>query len=127
MIGEHAFTGASLTALTLFERPDLCWLVPVSRSTPRPTADRVIQVRDEGVAVGVIVCKQEMHRGKSNRGYIGMLSILKTYRKRGIGRAFRWPKQIFLDSDLYSKQASADSDRYNEKQRSRRGTLSAVP
>lgn len=35
--------------------------------------------------VGVIVCKQELHRGKLERGYIAMLSTEPDYRKFGIG------------------------------------------
>ncbi|KAK7035407.1 N-alpha-acetyltransferase 30, partial [Paramarasmius palmivorus] len=34
--------------------------------------------------VGVIVCKQALHRDRANRGYIAMLSVSKEYRKRGI-------------------------------------------
>ncbi|KZP30076.1 acyl-CoA N-acyltransferase [Athelia psychrophila] len=34
--------------------------------------------------VGVIVCKQSMHRHTANRGYIAMLSVSKDWRKRGI-------------------------------------------
>ncbi|EJF60132.1 acyl-CoA N-acyltransferase [Dichomitus squalens LYAD-421 SS1] len=34
--------------------------------------------------VGVVVCKQSMHRDVSNRGYIAMLSVHKSWRKRGI-------------------------------------------
>ncbi|KAJ7442129.1 acyl-CoA N-acyltransferase [Mycena galericulata] len=34
--------------------------------------------------IGVIVCKQSMHREVSNRGYIAMLSVSKDWRKRGI-------------------------------------------
>ncbi|KAF7307699.1 hypothetical protein MKEN_01129900 [Mycena kentingensis (nom. inval.)] len=34
--------------------------------------------------IGVIVCKQSVHRDKSNRGYIAMLSVAKDWRKRGI-------------------------------------------
>ncbi|KAF9264635.1 acyl-CoA N-acyltransferase [Marasmius fiardii PR-910] len=34
--------------------------------------------------VGVIVCKQSIHRDRVNRGYIAMLSVSKEYRKRGI-------------------------------------------
>ncbi|KAF7297177.1 N-acetyltransferase MAK3 [Mycena indigotica] len=37
--------------------------------------------------IGVIVCKQSMHRDKSNRGYIAMLSVSKDWRKRGIASA----------------------------------------
>jgi len=36
--------------------------------------------------VGVIVCKQSMHRDVSNRGYIAMLSVSKNWRKRGIDK-----------------------------------------
>ncbi|KAI0776839.1 acyl-CoA N-acyltransferase [Trametes elegans] len=34
--------------------------------------------------VGVVVCKQSMHRDVRNRGYIAMLSVHKNWRKRGI-------------------------------------------
>ncbi|TFY64740.1 hypothetical protein EVJ58_g2419 [Rhodofomes roseus] len=34
--------------------------------------------------VGVIVCKQSMHRETRNRGYIAMLSVHRDWRKRGI-------------------------------------------
>ncbi|KAF7320907.1 N-acetyltransferase MAK3 [Mycena chlorophos] len=37
--------------------------------------------------IGVIVCKQSMHRDRSNRGYIAMLSVRKDWRKRGIASA----------------------------------------
>ncbi|KAF8319313.1 acyl-CoA N-acyltransferase [Clavulina sp. PMI_390] len=36
--------------------------------------------------VGVIVCKQDIHKSKVNRGYIAMLSVDKQWRKRGIAR-----------------------------------------
>ncbi|KAH8115075.1 acyl-CoA N-acyltransferase [Phellopilus nigrolimitatus] len=36
--------------------------------------------------IGVIVCKQSLHRDASNRGYIAMLSVNKNWRKRGIAR-----------------------------------------
>ncbi|KAK0189780.1 acyl-CoA N-acyltransferase [Armillaria mellea] len=38
--------------------------------------------------IGVIVCKQSMHRDTYNRGYIAMLSVSKSWRKRGIARSF---------------------------------------
>ncbi|PVF93953.1 acyl-CoA N-acyltransferase [Serendipita vermifera] len=34
--------------------------------------------------VGVIVCKQSIHKGKAKRGYIAMLSVDREWRKRGI-------------------------------------------
>ncbi|KAF8206787.1 hypothetical protein K438DRAFT_1963100 [Mycena galopus ATCC 62051] len=33
--------------------------------------------------IGVIVCKQSMHRESANRGYIAMLGVSKDWRKRG--------------------------------------------
>ncbi|KAG5725082.1 N-alpha-acetyltransferase 30, NatC catalytic subunit [Termitomyces sp. T112] len=36
------------------------------------------------VPIGVIVCKQSMHKDSTNRGYIAMLSVNKNWRKRGI-------------------------------------------
>ncbi|KAF8662759.1 hypothetical protein AX16_001117 [Volvariella volvacea WC 439] len=38
----------------------------------------------DSTPVGVIVCKQSMHRDLTNRGYIAMLSVNKEWRKRGI-------------------------------------------
>jgi len=37
--------------------------------------------------VGVIVCKQSMHKDLANRGYIAMLSVDRNWRKRGIASA----------------------------------------
>ncbi|KAI0027523.1 acyl-CoA N-acyltransferase, partial [Vararia minispora EC-137] len=37
--------------------------------------------------IGVIVCKQSLHREKINRGYIAMLSVSKSYRKQGVASA----------------------------------------
>ncbi|PLW19340.1 hypothetical protein PCANC_04527 [Puccinia coronata f. sp. avenae] len=37
-------------------------------------------------AIGAVVCKQDVHRGKLNRGYIAMLTTKKEARKRGIAR-----------------------------------------
>ncbi|EMD35027.1 hypothetical protein CERSUDRAFT_75344 [Gelatoporia subvermispora B] len=39
---------------------------------------------DSSDPVGVIVCKQSMHRDVTNRGYIAMLSVHRNWRKRGI-------------------------------------------
>ncbi|KAI6038846.1 acyl-CoA N-acyltransferase [Pisolithus marmoratus] len=36
------------------------------------------------VPIGVIVCKQSMHKHVANRGYIAMLSVNKNWRKRGV-------------------------------------------
>ncbi|KJA15129.1 hypothetical protein HYPSUDRAFT_208124 [Hypholoma sublateritium FD-334 SS-4] len=37
--------------------------------------------------IGVIVCKQSVHRDLANRGYIAMLSVDRQWRKRGIASA----------------------------------------
>ncbi|KAF9463303.1 acyl-CoA N-acyltransferase [Collybia nuda] len=37
--------------------------------------------------IGVIVCKQSLHKNQANRGYIAMLSVSKEWRKRGIASA----------------------------------------
>ncbi|KZV64650.1 acyl-CoA N-acyltransferase [Peniophora sp. CONT] len=42
---------------------------------------------DSPVPVGVIVCKQSMHRERINRGYIAMLSVNKANRKQGVASA----------------------------------------
>ncbi|KAG9311039.1 acyl-CoA N-acyltransferase [Chiua virens] len=39
---------------------------------------------DSSVPIGVIVCKQSMHKHIANRGYIAMLSVNKNWRKRGV-------------------------------------------
>ncbi|KAG9084436.1 N-alpha-acetyltransferase mak3 [Ceratobasidium sp. UAMH 11750] len=39
-----------------------------------------------GDPVGAIVCKQDSHRGKAERGYIAMLVVGSSWRKRGIAR-----------------------------------------
>ncbi|TFY78140.1 hypothetical protein EWM64_g5876, partial [Hericium alpestre] len=42
---------------------------------------------DATAPIGVIVCKQSLHRERANRGYIAMLSVSKAWRKRGIASA----------------------------------------
>ncbi|KAG6906846.1 hypothetical protein DXG01_011725 [Tephrocybe rancida] len=39
---------------------------------------------NDNAPIGVIVCKQSMHKDLTNRGYIAMLSVSKNWRKRGI-------------------------------------------
>ncbi|KIR35960.1 peptide alpha-N-acetyltransferase [Cryptococcus deuterogattii CA1014] len=78
----------------LSEPPHLTFLV-----FPSPTSTR---------AIATIICKQDIHRG-TNRGYIGMLSVAKDYRRRGIGRklveiaveemAKRGAKQVMLETE----------------------------
>ncbi|KAL0952578.1 hypothetical protein HGRIS_006834 [Hohenbuehelia grisea] len=58
----------------LHQWPHLAFLAyPSDPSTPDP--------------IGVIVCKQSVHRNHANRGYIAMLSVSKAWRKRGIASA----------------------------------------
>jgi peptide alpha-N-acetyltransferase len=57
--------------------------------------------------VGVIVCKQSLHRDITNRGYIAMLSVNKEWRKRGIGLSLSHPFHIFLTSNKLFFLASA--------------------
>ncbi|CAA7262596.1 unnamed protein product [Cyclocybe aegerita] len=56
-----------------------------SDTTPPPPSALVSQSTEQ--PVGVIVCKQSMHRERANRGYIAMLSVDKAWRKRGIASA----------------------------------------
>lgn len=52
----------------------------LTRSTLQATA------AGSSVPIGVIVCKQSMHKHVANRGYIAMLSVNKNWRKRGVGK-----------------------------------------
>lgn len=36
--------------------------------------------------IGCVVCKYDQHRGARLRGYIGMLAVAQTYRRRGIAK-----------------------------------------
>ncbi|WWD19998.1 hypothetical protein CI109_104471 [Kwoniella shandongensis] len=54
----------------IIDWPHLAFLVFPNPHTPTPIA--------------TIVCKQDSHRGKTNRGYIAMLSVDRTWRRKGI-------------------------------------------
>ncbi|KAJ3568330.1 hypothetical protein NP233_g5785 [Leucocoprinus birnbaumii] len=77
--------------LSLRSRPHLSFLVrfcpilPPSRHHAQPQAYPSDPATSD--PIGVIVCKQSIHRNKSNRGYIAMLSVDKNWRKRGIASA----------------------------------------
>ena len=45
----------------------------------------MLQAYAGDLAVGTIVCKQEVHRGKLDRGYLAMLSTREAYRGQGVG------------------------------------------
>ena len=57
--------------------PNLCFLATVKDEADPEAPPRV---------VGTIVCKQDRHRSGSLRGYIAMLAVSSTMRKRGMGR-----------------------------------------
>ena len=64
--------------------PDLCFLAMM----PAPRGDLVPVEHGDGpkeVVVGCIVCKQDRHRSGSQRGYIAMLAVHNSVRKRGMG------------------------------------------
>jgi peptide alpha-N-acetyltransferase len=80
------------------------WYVPASSSAPAHPAQAPARVpraspvhppavahrlqaipAGSSVPIGVIVCKQSMHKHAANRGYIAMLSVNKNWRKRGVG------------------------------------------
>ncbi|KAL1409640.1 N-alpha-acetyltransferase 30 [Vanrija albida] len=40
----------------------------------------------DATPIATIICKQDTHRERTNRGYIGMLSVQRGWRRRGIAR-----------------------------------------
>ncbi|KAH9819940.1 acyl-CoA N-acyltransferase [Melampsora americana] len=64
--------------------PQLCFLcfADGSINSMKNENDKSI----DSTPVGAIVCKQETHLGKLNRGYIAMLTTKKEMRKKGIAR-----------------------------------------
>ena len=70
-------------------RPHLSFLVRIANSSPRfvflTSSKAYSNDPTKSDPIGVIVCKQSMHRNKSNRGYIAMLSVDRNWRSRGIG------------------------------------------
>lgn len=68
-------------------RPQLAFLVRAPSIPALPLTDPSFQAIPAGssVPIGVIVCKQSMHKHAANRGYIAMLSVNKSWRKRGVG------------------------------------------
>jgi hypothetical protein len=76
----------------LDKRPDLGKL----------TRKRLPQAYHGEEAVGVIVCKQDLHRGKLERGYIAMLSTKPSFRKFGIGESPHYFSLLSLESSVGS-------------------------
>ncbi|KAG8828406.1 N-alpha-acetyltransferase mak3 [Serendipita sp. 401] len=56
-------------------------LLPSRMAFPEPAVGETYATTKP---IGVIVCKQSIHRGKARRGYIAMLSVDRAWRKRGI-------------------------------------------
>lgn len=78
-----------LTPISI-SRPHLSFLVspPLPAKHPKsltPSPQAYPSDPSNSDPIGVIVCKQSMHRDTYNRGYIAMLSVSKSWRKRGIG------------------------------------------
>lgn len=62
--------------------------------TPWPQLCHFCYVSDK--PAGVVVCKVDDHKSGRKRGYIGMIVVLKEYRKYGIGPLllYRWPTDL---------------------------------
>ncbi|KAJ3010862.1 UNVERIFIED_CONTAM: N-alpha-acetyltransferase 30 [Siphonaria sp. JEL0065] len=71
----------------------------------------------DGVCVGVIVCKLDLHRNNRKRGYLAMLAVKTEYRKRGIGskliqRAIQGmieedADEVVLETEITNKSAQS--------------------
>ena len=77
--------------MLFYYRPHLSFLVGYNKvaTLSRTHRKRFLQAYSsdsvDSEPVGVIVCKQSMHKGLANRGYIAMLSVDRKWRKLGIG------------------------------------------
>lgn len=106
-------------------RPQLCTLVSSEQAFEREARAHTMRFKayHNDQAVGVIVCKQDLHRGKLERGYIAMLSTKPDYRKFGIGKFRPQPSsrsQLNLSISDYARRASLAED---ERSRRSRGTF----
>jgi ribosomal protein S18 acetylase RimI-like enzyme len=83
-IDLSALAALGLLLLLLFDYPAmlLCFFSP-SLATLLAS-----QARCDGAVVGVIICRQKRHKSGTMRGYIAMIAVDESYRKRSIGR---WP------------------------------------
>ncbi|KAK4686996.1 hypothetical protein P7C73_g3129, partial [Tremellales sp. Uapishka_1] len=66
--------------------PGIVKLIEDELSEPPQLAFLVFPSKAAEIPVGVVVCKQDVHKGKTNRGYIAMLSVDSKYRRRGIAK-----------------------------------------
>jgi N-alpha-acetyltransferase 30 len=79
--------------------------------------------------IGVIVCKQSMHKHASNRGYIAMLSVDKSWRKRGVGALYQralTPDYLYLPTNS-SEHPGQAIRRSHETTWGRRGVSQNTP
>lgn len=61
--------------------------LPGPRANPRPHLTLfVFPTPSDTEPIATIICKQAMHRERTDRGYIGMLSVTHKWRRRGIAR-----------------------------------------
>ena len=63
--------------------PNLCFIATTTGAEPAAAA---CAAPSTGRVVGTIVCKQDRHRSGSVRGYIAMLAVHNSMRKRGMGK-----------------------------------------
>ncbi len=68
--------------------PELTFLalMPAPRGELQPVERGLAGSSQQQVVVGAIVCKQDRHRSGALRGYIAMLAVHHSVRKRGMGR-----------------------------------------
>ena len=59
---------------------------------------------DEDKCVGAIVCKLDLHKKMVRRGYIAMLAVDENYRRRGIGKCFKFPLTLKHDECKWSSR-----------------------
>jgi peptide alpha-N-acetyltransferase len=77
--------------------------------------------------IACVISKQESHKGKRSRGYIAMLSVERSWRRKGIGEfwqvwdgGFQNPNSIYL----YSTETGRDDHRSHARARCSRGKWS---
>jgi len=91
-------------------------------SYPCSSSSQVFPSQNATEPIATIMCKQESHRGKTNRGYIGMLSVDKAWRRRGIGKLHLTSIYAVNRSLGHSLEVGRIGDSGNGRMRSSRGT-----
>lgn len=134
----------------LSHRPHLAWLVRAIQFHPRNSANHppfyalakvyppppppTTTTTDERPhAIACIVCKQDTHKSRVNRGYIAMLSVDRAWRRRGIGEAIAGELGYVVRAcaDIWAPVYSEEVDRVGGGDHDfpwgRRGTPSLSP